>query len=94
MSCYSGGEQFLKPAGTGICGYNCTLRKTADPSGHYCTNVNDPGCLLFCNTLGWGWNITAPMAAGAGAAILTHAPGAAPTTAPPAAGGPATALEL
>jgi hypothetical protein len=60
MSCYSGGEQFLKPAGTGICAYNCTYRKTVDPSGHYCTSVTEPGCLLFCNTLGWGWNITVP----------------------------------
>jgi hypothetical protein len=58
MSCYSGGEHFLKPAGTGICGYNCTYRKTADPTRHYCTSATEPGCLLFCNTLGWGWNIT------------------------------------
>jgi hypothetical protein len=65
MSCYSGGENWLSPPGTGICAFNCTLRHTEDPT-KFCNNITGSGCEVFCNTLGFYWNITSSIHQGLG----------------------------
>lgn len=49
MSCYSGGDMWLKKYAphTGMCAFNCTLRQD---SSHYCTNNTPPSnCFLTCS---------------------------------------------
>jgi hypothetical protein len=49
MSCYSGGEKFIRPFPSGMCGYNCTL---IHPSNGTQCRVKDPlrnDCVITCS---------------------------------------------
>ena len=56
MSCFSGGENWLSPANTGMCGYNCTLRHANDPAKFSSNNSAGSDGVVYCNTLGFGWH--------------------------------------
>ena len=52
MSCFSGGDSWLKPPHTGMCGFNCTLRHPGDMS--YCNNNSfGTDCVVQCQAPGF-----------------------------------------
>ena len=84
MRCFSGGETWLKPPHTGMCGFNCTLRHASDLQSYCKNNSFGSDCVVACHSPGFipSGQILKSSAVGNFPSLASSAVGSFPSTVP------------